>query len=78
MARCRYCNGCKALFVEKNHASCELGFNIRRTDEKGMCLGSVIDIMRLCADPNCPKPRTHKALVDYWLTRSQEQLSREK
>ena len=65
MARCRYCNGCKALYISKNHATCELGFKIRRIDSKRIFMGSLIDTMTLYADKDCPKPRTYKAMIEF-------------
>jgi len=70
MARCRYCNGCKALFVDKCHATCELGFKIRQINAKREVCGCLVDTMILYADSKCPKPYTNKALVDFSLERS--------
>ena len=70
MARCRNCNGCKALYISKCHATCELGFKIRQTNKQRVVFGSVIDTMLLSADPECPKPRTNKAMMDFGLERS--------
>ena len=70
MARCRKCDGCKALYVSRDSASCELGFEIRRVDSKMTINGRPASLMTLFADPDCPKPRTHNAMVEFVLNRS--------
>ena len=65
MARDRLCDGCKALFVSKNCADCELGFKIASERRKKVILGTLVDSPTLHADPDCPKPRTVKSMMEF-------------